>query len=83
MSHDELRSAVLGLPREQRAELAHTLLLSLHEDADVDTAAAWVAEIERRAREVANGEAQLVDWDDVRERIAARLKARREDPATR
>jgi len=49
-----------------------------NEDADPDAEAAWVAELDRRAQAVADGTAKLVDWDEARERIAARLKARRE-----
>jgi putative addiction module component (TIGR02574 family) len=78
MHTGKLRSEVLALPVEERAELAHALLESLHEDADPDAEAAWVAELDRRAQAVADGTAKLVDWDEARERIAARLKARRE-----
>jgi putative addiction module component (TIGR02574 family) len=78
MSKDELREAALRLPREQRADLARTLLRSLEEGSDADAASAWVEELTRRAHEVADGTAKLVDWETARERIAARLKARRE-----
>jgi putative addiction module component (TIGR02574 family) len=78
MSNDKLRSEVLALPAEQRAELAHVLLESLHEDADPGAEAAWIAELDRRAQAVADGSATLVDWEDARERITARLRARRE-----
>ena len=78
MHTGKLRTEVLALPADERAELAHALLESLHEDADPDAEAAWVAELDRRAQAVADGTAKLVDWDEARERIAARLKARRE-----
>jgi putative addiction module component (TIGR02574 family) len=83
MSNEELRSAALGLPREERADLAHALLVSLHGDADTDAADAWVAELARRASEVADGSVKLVDWDVARERIADGLKARRANQAPR
>jgi putative addiction module component (TIGR02574 family) len=78
MSTEKLRSDVLALPVEERAELAHALLESLHEEADPDADAAWLAELDRRAQAVADGTAKLVDWEEARERISARLKARRE-----
>jgi len=78
MSTEKLRSEVLALPAEERADLAHALLESLHEGVDPDADTAWLAELDRRAQAVADGTANLVDWDEARERIAARLRARRE-----
>jgi putative addiction module component (TIGR02574 family) len=78
MSTEKLRSQAMALPAKERAELAHALLESLHEEADPDAEGAWLAELDRRAQAVADGTAELIDWDQARERIAARLKARRE-----
>ena len=83
MNADKLRDEVLALPAEDRAEIAHALLESLHEEADPDAETAWIAELDRRAQAVADGTAKLVDWEDARERIAARLKARRAARAPR
>jgi putative addiction module component (TIGR02574 family) len=83
MSSDRFRSAALALPPEERAELAHALLVSLHQETDSGAEAEWVAELEHRAQAVADGTAKLVDWEEARERIAARLKARRETRAPR
>jgi putative addiction module component (TIGR02574 family) len=78
MNADKLRDEALALSTEQRAELARALLESLHEEADPDAEAAWISELDRRAQAVADGTARLVDWNDARERITAKLKARRE-----
>jgi putative addiction module component (TIGR02574 family) len=75
---EKLRSEALALPPAERAELAHALLESLHGKDDADAETAWLDELDRRAQAVADGTARLVDWDDARQRIAARLKARRE-----
>jgi putative addiction module component (TIGR02574 family) len=76
MSPKELRAAVLALPREERAELAEDLLHSLDEPVEeVDTA--WAAEVTRRARELADGTVEPVDWEVARERISRRLRERR------
>ncbi|HZH15581.1 MAG TPA: addiction module protein [Archangium sp.] len=75
---DELLSDVLRLPPEQRAELAHKLLLSLEagpEDQDVE--AEWDQELERRAREVLDGTVKTVPWKEVEARITRRLRQRR------
>ena len=77
MSTDELRNAALTLPSQERAKLAHELLRSLDEPFDSDVDAAWVAELERRTRELADGSVEAVDWEIARERIARRLRERR------
>ena len=77
MSTDELRSAALSLPTEDRANLAKDLLQSLHGPADPNVDAAWLAEVERRAHEIADGTVEPVDWEVARERIARRLRERR------
>ncbi len=83
MNADRLRAEILALPPEQRADLARALLESLHQDADEDADAAWVAELDRRAQAVADGTAKLVDWEDARDRITARPRARRAARAPR
>ena len=76
MSSDEILPAALALSAKERAKLAREILQSL-QDPDVDAEAAWVEEIDRRAQQVEDGTAQLVDWDVAREQIARGLKARR------
>jgi putative addiction module component (TIGR02574 family) len=67
-----LREA-LRLPPKARADIAGTLLHSLDtQDADVE--AAWNAELERRIKQVENGEVKLVPWDQSRRRLRAALK---------
>ncbi|HZI07298.1 MAG TPA: addiction module protein [Archangium sp.] len=75
---DELLSDVLRLPPEQRAELAHKLLLSLEAGPeDQDAEAEWDQELERRAREVLDGTVKTVPWKEVEARITRRLRQRR------
>jgi putative addiction module component (TIGR02574 family) len=76
MTTVELRSNVLSLPAEERAVLAHDLIASLDaEDADPNADALWATEIDRRAREVADGKVALVDADEVHDEAAKRLHA--------
>jgi putative addiction module component (TIGR02574 family) len=75
---EDLLSEVLRLPPEERAEVAHKLLLSLEEGGeDPEAQAEWSAEVERRAREVLDGSVKTVPWEQVEERISARLGQRR------
>ena len=77
MTTIEIRAGALNLPAPERALLAHDLIASLDaEDADPRADALWAAEIERRAREVADGKVALVDADEVHAEIAQRLRAR-------
>jgi ABC-type phosphate transport system auxiliary subunit len=83
MARTELLQAALALPQQERADLARELLQSLDREVDPGAARAWVAEIERRAQQVAEGSAVLADRDDAFRRVSTRLKERREDPASR
>jgi putative addiction module component (TIGR02574 family) len=71
---DRVRADALSLPSEERARLAHDLIVSLDEAQDPGAADAWLAELERRAREVESGAASLEDWAAVRARWATRWR---------
>jgi putative addiction module component (TIGR02574 family) len=79
----DLRNAALALPRDERVVLAHELLLSLDEGSTAETARAWLDELSRRAQGVANGSVSLSSWEEARDRIASRLRARRATEAQR
>lgn len=68
-----LRSEALTLPEAERAELAHELVKSLDMPADVDAADAWDQEILRRLAEIDAGTAKLIDRDEFRRRMRARI----------
>ncbi|WP_437287551.1 addiction module protein [Sorangium sp. So ce406] len=67
----------LQLPPEERADVAKRLIDSLDGPADEDVEAAWLAEVERRLQDVDRGTATVKPWDEVRERLARRLRANR------
>lgn len=75
MSTEEPRDAALALPDDQRAKLAKNLLWSLDGSPETNVDAAWIQEIERRARELADGSVESVDWETARKRIARVCKA--------
>jgi putative addiction module component (TIGR02574 family) len=70
---EKLRSEVLRLTDSERAELAHELVKSLDAPVDADAADAWDREIQRRLSEIDAGTARLVDRDELRRRMRARM----------
>lgn len=68
----KLFSHALALSPAKRARLARELLASLDGPADPGAAKAWLAEIERRAREVDDGTARTVEWKSFRARLERR-----------
>lgn len=73
----QLREQVLSLPDNEQAELARDLIRSLSGDADPDAAKKWADEIERRARTVLAGTAELVDGKEALARTRTRLLDRK------
>jgi putative addiction module component (TIGR02574 family) len=68
----EILDRALKLPREARAALAAGLLESLESDPGEDQAQvdrAWADEIARRVRDVVDGRARTVDFDEALERL--------------
>lgn len=61
---DKLFADALALSDADRAELAAELIDSL-DGQDSEASQAWIQEIETRARAVADGSAELLDYDDV------------------
>jgi putative addiction module component (TIGR02574 family) len=70
---DKVRAAALNLSETERAELAHSLVASLDGPADAGVEQAWDAEIERRLSEIDAGTADLIDRDEFRRRMRARM----------
>lgn len=66
---DKLRSEVLTLSADERAELAYELVRSLDEPADSDATSEWDKEILERLRAIDAGTAQLIDRDELRTRL--------------
>jgi putative addiction module component (TIGR02574 family) len=64
----------LLLSEEERANLAMKLLLSLEGDSEGEIADQWLAEANRRARDLDNGNVQPISADDVRRKAQALLR---------
>ena len=72
---DILRAKAFDLPVSERAELAHDLLASLDGPADSDVSEAWEREILRRLDQLDDGTAKLIDRQELRRRMSARIAA--------
>jgi putative addiction module component (TIGR02574 family) len=59
------------LPDNDRATLAGVMIESLDPKPTPEIKAAWSREIARRVREVDEGTAELIDWEDVRAELFA------------
>jgi len=69
----ELLKMALTLPESERTALVRSLIESLEAVTDEGTERAWDDEIARRIADLDSGRAKTVSWDEVRQRISARL----------
>ncbi len=79
----ELLADVLALPAEQRRELVAEVLATLDDDLAEDpavVAAAWGNEIHRRIERRKAGLSKSSAWPEMRDRLIAELRVRRDDP---
>jgi putative addiction module component (TIGR02574 family) len=73
----QVLDAALALNPDQRADIAHKLLLSLEPtDFDKDADEAWAAEIRRRLQAIREGRFPLRDWDEALASIRQALHSR-------
>lgn len=70
----QLRIKALDLPENERAELAHDILLSLDGPADEGVEPAWAAEVEQRIADMDSGQVEAMDADEVSRRIVRRIR---------
>jgi putative addiction module component (TIGR02574 family) len=61
-----IEEAVFQLPEDERAQLAHRLLMSLDTQTEVEIAEAWRNEAKQRADDIDRGVASLVSAESVR-----------------
>lgn len=78
LAQKDLERQALELSREQRAELARVLLLSLDSEGEdispEEWAEAWSQEAERRYQEVLQGKVTLIPSGEVLREARSRLK---------
>ncbi len=74
MNTEAIEDTVLHLPRQQRAELAHKLLLSLEDQNEVEIAEAWRVEALRRSAEIDSGLADMVSAEEASAAVRALVR---------
>ena len=70
----QLFRQAFDLSENDRATLAGLLIESLEGPADPDVEDAWLAEVERRRRDVVSGAVQTIPWEEVREKLIRRVR---------
>ena len=74
MNISEIESEIFSLPIEQRASLAHKLLLSLEEPSEAEFERLWGGESARRADEFDSGKVQAIPGEEVAAKARALLR---------
>ncbi len=74
MNTETLERTALDLPMQQRAELAHKLLLSLEAQSENEIAEAWRIEVLRRSAEIDNGTVKTISAEEASAAIRLLLK---------
>jgi putative addiction module component (TIGR02574 family) len=69
ISREEVFRKALGLDVSDRTELVGLLIDSLDPETEQGAEAAWLQEIDRRARELDSGTVQTIPWEIARERL--------------
>lgn len=74
MNLEKIEDEALHLPKEERAQLIHRLVLSLDSPSGEELRSDWLLEARRRAEELDNGSVQAVPGDDVMRKARALIK---------
>ena len=73
MQIEQLSREVMNLSLEERAELAHRLLVSLDEAPPSEIERIWMQEAERRLKEFREGKVQGIPVEDVFRRAVSEI----------
>ena len=74
MNIETIEHTVLNLPMQQRAELAHKLLLSLEDQDEDEIAEAWRVEALRRSAEIDDGSVKTISAEEASAAVRLLLK---------
>ena len=74
MNTETIEHTVLNLPMQQRAELAHKLLLSLEDQDEDEIAEAWRVEALRRSAEIDDGSVKTISAEEASVGVRLLLK---------
>ena len=74
MTPETLEQTALHLPMQQRAELAHKLLLSLEDQSEEEISEAWRIEALRRSAEIDSGAVKTISAEEASAAVRLLLK---------
>ena len=74
MKPSAIAKQALHLPVKERAKLAQRLLESLDDLTEAEAEKLWIAEAERRAKELDEGKVRPVSADELERRVRAQLR---------
>lgn len=77
-NRSDILDEALQLSLEDRALMVSRLIESLDGEADEDVEAAWNEEIAKRLKEIDDGTAKMVPWEEVRRKMRGILDAKRD-----
>lgn len=73
MITEKIKKQALELSSQERAELAHKLIESLHPDDKFESEEAWSEELKKRIVRYEQGESSAKPWSDVKKNGQALL----------
>ena len=73
MINEKLKKQALELSDQERAELAHMLIDSLHPEKEFDSEEAWSKELKKRINRYEKGESSAKPWSEVKKNAQALL----------
>ena len=71
---EKLKTELMALPSESRAQLAQTLIESLDDEVDSDAEALWLREVRRRDSEIRSGTVKTKPAEQVLQEARDRLR---------
>ncbi len=69
----EILKEALALPTQARAALAESIIDSLDQQTDENAELEWLAEIDRRIKEIDNGSVEMIPWEEAKRRLWTKL----------
>lgn len=73
MVNEKIKKQALELSDQERAELAHMLIDSLHPDQELESEEAWSKELKKRIDRYEQGEGSTRPWSEVKKKAQSLL----------
>jgi putative addiction module component (TIGR02574 family) len=73
---EQLLTSAMNLPEGERLDLAEALFAASEPPAPELSGDDWLAELQRRSAQIDAGEVVLTPWEEVKQRVRARVEGR-------